>query len=76
MVESSTTNLQRSANEFVMKAIADNKIIPNSRCIKSMIEKITEYNEDYECLICKTLVYEPHHCKKCEVTILCKICIE
>ena len=72
MVESSRTNKEKIAKEFVMEAISNNLIIASSSGIKSMIVKITGFYPIFECLICTSLVYKPICCNNCDKAVFCE----
>lgn len=76
MVEQrSKVDLDLASTDFIRRAIAGTKTMLCDRSIKNMLEKAIYQNEDFNCIICLTLVFEPHHCQKCETTIFCLACI-
>ena len=46
--------------EVIKKRIATMNTKSNQQSIKIALEKVTDYNQDFECIICLTLVYDPH----------------
>lgn len=76
MVEKQSDESAILAKEFVSKAIANLVKTPDHASIKNMIEKVSTYNQDFECIICLTLVYDPYQCQKCEATIFCRSCLD
>lgn len=60
--------------EQINKAILGSKT--DRKSIKAMIERVVNYNAEFECVLCLTLVYDPRNCSKCEASVFCLSCIE
>ena len=51
---------EKKAGEIVAEMLAQQEIRPDDSGVKEVIERVTEYDQLFQCALCLSLVYDPY----------------
>ncbi len=67
---------EKKAGEIVREMLAEHEIMPEDSGVKEVIERVSEYEQLFQCALCLSLVYDPYQCSSCEMSLFCLLCLK